>query len=110
MSREEAIKDAALKPCPLCGGRAIIEKSTIQNGRYYVRCENPECNYTYKNPLEALIAWNKLKWYEKEITRLTAELKAKDTEIARLNMIIELDEKIEQALKENKAPAAHERS
>lgn len=36
-------KDIELKPCPLCGGKAIIERWSSAGSMFMVKCKNPDC-------------------------------------------------------------------
>ena len=57
------VKTNCLKPCPFCGGCAVLEK--FNNGEcdvYIVQCQNPNCQAetTYSNKAEDVISiWNR---------------------------------------------------
>lgn len=52
-----------LKPCPFCGGKAVIHESII--GRYYIMCSVSKIctvipsTLVYSNPNDAIEAWNR---------------------------------------------------
>ena len=54
-----------LKPCPLCGGKAITERWSSGGIRYMVKCGNPNCtvppeSYPTGKDLDAVIEqWNR---------------------------------------------------
>ena len=53
-----------LKPCPFCGGEAVlIEDKDTQGTLYQIRCNNPDCwigAYTsfYSDKSTTITAWN----------------------------------------------------
>ena len=55
-----------LKPCPFCGGEAIIVNEAIRENVYgetikgtAIGCRNCECHMFYRNRELAIEAWNK---------------------------------------------------
>ncbi len=47
----------ALKPCPFCGGAAVLCKPAF--GRPYVACMNNFCPGPKETESEAIAAWNR---------------------------------------------------
>lgn len=63
-------EDANLKPCPFCGGEAVLSWSMTSTPHPFVRCkygafEHPKCHgavavtYDYRNKSDAIDAWNR---------------------------------------------------
>ena len=84
-----------LKPCPFCGGKAIIAKITYGevNTFYSVTCDNWRCavatvvpNYSDKE--EAIEAWNR-RAQPGEIDRLALVIAAEDEEIIDVDGLLE---------------------
>ena len=54
-----------LKPCPFCGGGAVIEKSVAYPDRFHIGCADVSCAGTAKNGVlwsssdAAIEAWNR---------------------------------------------------
>lgn len=52
-------KDIKLKPCPFCGGKAIIEKSNVEYPNYFARCTTCRVQTMWYADKEKLVAaWN----------------------------------------------------
>ena len=55
-------KDAELKPCPFCGGKARLMTYDTY-GSHYVKCDNVSCGivtWIHTTGEEAVEAWNKM--------------------------------------------------
>lgn len=58
------MSELKLKPCPFCGGEAVLMKVTFTAGMsYYVRCGNGKCavfpiTKSYSTDDEAIEVWN----------------------------------------------------
>lgn len=49
-----------LKPCPFCGGKAVLTLSHCQDGTYVVGCVDCNCEMDYMETKEETIeAWNR---------------------------------------------------
>ena len=61
MTKHEA---SLLKPCPFCGGKAILKKPGRRSLSYWAKCAGEKCqvhpqtDYKY-TPEEAIEAWNR---------------------------------------------------
>lgn len=69
-----------LKPCPFCGGEAIIVNEAIRENVYggtikgtAIGCRNCECNMFYRNRELAIESWNK------RVTERTATMQVYDS-------------------------------
>lgn len=59
-----------IKPCPLCNSKDV--ECSKYNPRYYVRCNNQDCQLTarlYETEQDAIEAWNK-RPIEDELTKI----------------------------------------
>ena len=66
MEQKGGGKMTELKPCPFCGGEAIIVNEAIRENVYgstikgtAIGCRNCECHMFYRNRELAIEAWNK---------------------------------------------------
>ena len=57
---------AELKPCPFCGGQAIVVANRYRHGQetYLVKCMRKECDvlpatYEFEDMHDAINAWNR---------------------------------------------------
>lgn len=52
----------SLKPCPFCGGKAVIRPTTSESAFYWGKCINDECwaeGGIASTPQEAAKKWNR---------------------------------------------------
>lgn len=65
---QTTFRDKRIKPCPICGGKAVLETWASGGRIFAVRCDNPDrpnkCDDGFylsrsKSPEEAIEKWNR---------------------------------------------------